>query len=279
MIVIAADTDPDHAEIITHELTHAITYTFLPDQPHWFSEGLAGYYATAQLSAGGRSVEIGKPLDYVLAHLRTYHAQPIGGVFACQEHGCMTNGYYATTWALFSYLVNEHPTELVRYIKLLQTLPRGQHEHAWEQAAPALKADVLDTGLGEWLAHGQLTVARFEVAFSTVPTATRPLRDSDALAVRAMLRFQFAAKEADGEIAAAIAADPTSVLAQWVVTMRDRRVDADTARATATAHPDDWRAWSLEVYGGGPEASEARDQVCKLAGADTVREVVEDICK
>jgi len=51
-VIVAADTgeNPEHDQILTHELTHAITYGYLPDQPPWFAEGLANYFATIRIA-------------------------------------------------------------------------------------------------------------------------------------------------------------------------------------------------------------------------------------
>src|SRR5262249_4027386 len=48
MIVLPADAYGDHF-VITHELTHAISYGSVHHQPRWFAEGLATFFEAIEL--------------------------------------------------------------------------------------------------------------------------------------------------------------------------------------------------------------------------------------
>ena len=59
-------------------------------------------------------------------------------MFACDEHVCMTDMFYATAWAMFSFLANAHPQELLRYADRLDQLPKGSEAQAWSEVFPNL---------------------------------------------------------------------------------------------------------------------------------------------
>ena len=47
-ILLAADElERDEADILNHELAHAVSYSLLPHQPPWLAEGLASYFEKA----------------------------------------------------------------------------------------------------------------------------------------------------------------------------------------------------------------------------------------
>jgi hypothetical protein len=280
VIVIAADTDDHDNHIITHELTHVITWGVIPNQPHWFAEGIAGYFETAKLGAGGATVDVGQPLDYIVARLRDAQFMSTASLFACREIACIDDMFYAKTWALFSFLVNEHPVELRALMQRLVELPVGQE---FTGGIPRLPQDQLDRDLATWLAHGRLTVLHYKVKLEDWPVAVRPLADADALAARGLLRFMFAktAPETRAELTAAVTADPTNLLGWLVLTSLTGSMGITDARATAKAHPEDWRAWWLLGFAvqHGPEAAEAREKLCALVANDPSAAVPGGICQ
>jgi len=272
VIVLAADTEEPHIHLITHELTHVISWSVVPHQPHWFAEGLAGYFETARMGASRKTVDVGEPLDYNVRLLRSAHWISTASLFGCTELTCMSSMFYAQSWALFSFLANEHPAELQRFMQRLAELPSGQAARAWLDAFPDLTVEKLDRDLIAWLAHGQRTVLHYKLKLRDWPVTERPLKDSDALAARGLLRFAFAkgAPEIRAELTAALAADGTNVLARLVQTAITKSITPNDARALTIAHPDDWRAWWLLGYSveRGPEAVEARQKLCALVAAD-----------
>jgi Protein of unknown function (DUF1570) len=163
VIVLAADTEEPHIHVITHELTHVISWSVVPHQPHWFAEGLAGYFETARLGANRQTVDVGEPLDYNVRWLRSAHWISTASLFGCTELTCMSGMFYAQSWALFSFLANEHPAELQRFMQRLAELPSGQAARAWLDAFPGLTVEKLDHDLIAWLAHGQRTVLHYKL--------------------------------------------------------------------------------------------------------------------
>jgi hypothetical protein len=270
VIVLPVDHLENDRRIITHELTHAISYTPLPVQPHWFAEGLAGYFETLRLDERRGKADVGVALDFRVRRLRTDHPLPLRALFACDIAPCMTDRYYDTTWLLFTFLMNQHPSELIRYVRALAELDAGATAPTWETVVPELPADQLDGEMARWLAYGSIVVRQYDVNLHTFNVAKRTLGDADAYAARAMLHGVWRPTPEPPEIQQALSADPSDVIANVLRASRDRDVTPDVARKVADAHPDDWRAWWLVEHAahGGPEARDARAKMCALAQKD-----------
>ncbi len=269
LIVLPADTQGDDSHVITHELAHVISYTAIRNQPRWFAEGLANFFATVNLDPDTASGNIGEPLPYIVARLRQTPPTPAATMFACDAHACLDDMFYATAWAMFSFLANTYPQELLRYAERLDQLPPGSQAQAWAEVFPALTPDKIDHDLREWLAYGKHTVWRFNVKLQQWPVTERTLTDADVYAARALMRQLFAKPGATpaAELAEALAADPTHVLAHLVKAGYKQPISVDEARRVADAHPDDWRAWYLVGHAAdwhGDHAREAWGKACAL---------------
>jgi hypothetical protein len=102
-----------------------------------------------------------------------------------------------------------------------------------------------------------------------VSASRRALSDADVLAVRGFLGFRYTdnntASRAD--IEQALARDRTNVLARLIQATLSHTVAIDDARATAAAHPEDWRALRLLELAqhGTPEGDAVRARMCELS--------------
>jgi hypothetical protein len=267
VIVLPSDAQDENAPLITHELTHVISYNVIHHQPHWFAEGMANFFATVNLDPDSATGDIGQPVDYIVRELKTTVPTPAMEMFGCDVDRCMNQMFYATAWAMWSFLANTHPQELLRYAQHLDEVP--DEAQAWRDVFPALTPDKLDHELRDWLAHGKHTVWKFNLQLKTWPTTERALGDADVLAARALMR-QIRAKPTDApppELAEALAADPTHLLAHLVANAYHQPLTVDEARRVAEAHRDDWRAWVLVAQAAnwnGDDARSARDTACGL---------------
>jgi hypothetical protein len=264
-ILLSVDGLDYDRRIVTHELMHVLSYSALPIQPRWFAEGLASYFETLQLAEDG-SFELGAPVDDRLRLLR----QPARGarvatVFACTEARCSDSPFYATAWALFSYLTNRRSSDLLRYIQRLLELPKEDQASAWPEVFPDLTPDKLDAILDDWIKTGDLTVHHYKIKLRDFAVTQRSLGDGEIYAARALLRYR-----SDGrplaEAAAALAADPDNVIANMINMRSAEKPNLVTAQRLTVAHPDDWRAWWLHklVTQDSDEAKRDMAQVCAL---------------
>ena len=274
VIVVPADAldTRETRRILTHELTHVISYGPLPNQPHWFAEALATFYETAEVD--GTRVDLGKPLEGRAQQLRAERPVPLARLFTCAEPACMDSLFYATAWALFTFLATEHAQELFDYMNRLSTTAEGAQADLWAQAFPSLASlDAADHAFHSWLAHGKVLVREYKVKQDTWTATDRPLGDADALAARGVALYSYTrGDELPKDVAAAIALDANHVVARMIDSRVNQHIPLEAARAIATAHPDDWRAWFLLMRAaeGGDDARPAHARMCELVAKNAI---------
>jgi len=269
-ILLAANNDDDD-HVVNHELTHVISFAIIKHQPHWLSEGIAIYFEMADLESNKTSVQIGMPRDDRPDILQQQSALPAATLFACEDSRCMDGRFYATSWALFSFLLNEHYDQLASYLQRLNEPSEDRRTKAWAEAFPDLPPDKLDDELRAWLRVGKLRLPYIDVTVHDVATRERPLGDADALAARCLLDFKFKDEvTAMRTLSEVLMIDRTNLLARLIDTSYTHSIELDDARATAAAHPDDWRAWRLLAFAlkDSPEHYRAMGRACALAGSE-----------
>lgn len=279
VIVIAAESLAHDRRIVTHELTHSITYNVMANQPGWFAEGIAGYFETVRLDEGHANLDIGIPLEGRIDVLHRQGFTPIAQLFACDREACKDGRFYATTWALYTYLLNEHPAELTRYSQRLAATPLGSEPPSWVSVVPSLPPDALERELVGWLQDGHIRVLRYNIQLRQWTATERPIAEADAFAAKGLLRYLTARHAvASPEVARALQLDPTNVLANMIRLAGEAKVPQELARSLTTAHPADWRAWYL-AWRAAPtraESREARAKTCALIAANPVAVPIAD---
>jgi hypothetical protein len=250
LIMIPADS---YDEVVAHELTHTISQTVIRDQPRWFAEGLAKYFETIAIDRERGTVDLGRAPTWRGDPMVMSRLLPLRDLVRCTELVCADRHFYASAWALFTYLMNVKHADVASYI----------------QTVPASNLDELEAELKRWLVNGSHTVLHYNMRLPTYPVTERDLADADVDAIRALLRLEFQGDDAAAttEANAALALDPTHVLATFLRYRIDKRIDVAAARAVATAHPDDWRAQMLLAWAlhDGDEAGAAFKRACELA--------------
>jgi hypothetical protein len=269
VIVLPADAREDNKPLVTHELVHVISFNTIRNQPSWFAEGLAEFFASVNTDPDETRGDVGKPQASIVARLRRRAPTPSAQMFACKTHACMDDMFYATAWAIFAYLANTHPRELVAFARRLDELPAGAWTQAWSEVFPQLTTGRLDHEVRKWLAYGKHKIWTFEVELRQWPVTERSLRDADVYAARAMIRelLRRIGDPPPSELAHALALDPTHLHANLVKLAYTKSIDLALAKRIAEAHPDDWRAWWLVGYAlqwKGDEARAAWERACAL---------------
>jgi hypothetical protein len=269
-ILLAANED-DREHVVNHELTHVISFGIIKNQPHWFAEGIATYFEMADLESDKASVQIGIPREDRLEILQQFPPLSAAKLFACKDSRCMDDRFYATSWALFSFLLDERFDQLGRYLQRLNQLQDDNQAEAWDDLFRDLPPDQLDDKLRAWIHAGKIRSPRIEVVVHDVPAHERPLSDADVLAARSLLDFKFRGEvTAMRTLSEALQIDRKNLLARLIDTEYTHSIAPDDARATAAAYPDDWRAWWLVAFAlkGSPEGYRAMGRVCALAGTE-----------
>lgn len=303
-ILMAAD-DGNRRIVANHEMAHVFSFEVVAHQPRWLSEGIAQYFEAFALSADRTEVRLGVPRGDRLYFLSTRYPLPTADLFSCKV-GCGDSQFYATSWAVFSVLLNHHYAQFVRFLHLLDelydgsddwpwyklsdTLPaaerdrridqrrqrrRDREARAWREAFPDLPPDELDREVRDWLVSGKIRLPSVTVTLRDFPGTARRLGEADVLALRSWLELWFvddmdaAQRDVDG----ALAVDRSNVLARLIKAALTQSITPDEARATAAAHPDDWRAQRLVMLAsqGTAAADEALDRLCAMS-ANTAME-------
>jgi hypothetical protein len=268
--------DPENTAV-AHELTHLISWGAVRNQPRWLAEGMAMYFETVNLDPDSTKADIGIEPRYQGRRIRLPHLMPIAKLFEWKRIGPNESHEYTTAWALFTFLINEHRAELVRYLQLLDNRDDKQAQAAstWSEAFPSLPLSTIDGVLQQWLTTGSHLVTHINIRLRTWPASERRLADPDVYAIRALLHGTKASDaarvQAHDAVAAALSNDPDNVLA-WLVRLRldDKAPTVEQGRALAAAHRDDWRAWVLAALsvqmanGDAQEVQAARNAACQL---------------
>ncbi len=124
-IVLSGQIFPETlTNIVYHELTHYFTSRALADRPAWLSEGLAEYFATADIrdddiTLGGLSADR-------MQTLKSNRLLPLRDFFKVDSSSPYYNEslkasvFYAQAWAFTHYLMHgEHSEEFRRYLEAL----------------------------------------------------------------------------------------------------------------------------------------------------------------
>lgn len=135
-IAINADS-PDASAVVFHEFVHYVANNNLWYLPVWFSEGLAEFYESFDVS--GDTVYIGLPVLRHLVELRGRAPIPLEELVAVDRTSDLYNEssrrgiFYAQSWALVHYLLlgdEERRVQLNRYLAMVANGVNGDEAFA-----------------------------------------------------------------------------------------------------------------------------------------------------
>jgi Protein of unknown function (DUF1570) len=272
-LAMHADNPADEqARVLNHELAHAVSYSGFKNQPRWLAEGLATYFENAELMDGASTVQVGVPRRDQAIRLRQVGALPVAKLLACDDMSCVLNDdFYASSWLLFSHLLNSHFDAFARYLKFIQELPADKHLLAWKAAFPDLSVAKLDEELHRLIKTFKVVAPEIEVSKVAAQTTERKLTDADALAARGLLHLVNRRKAAAlADATAALAVDQVHLLAWSISSFLDQPPTLAQARAVTAANPNDSRAWLmlLDLLDQGAERDAASARMCHLAALE-----------
>ncbi len=132
---------------IVHEVTHQIAFncdlhTRFSDCPRWFSEGVAMFFETPDLTSTKGWSSIGKLNRPRLTQFKSYLAQrPAGSLISLLatdkrllEPSTSANAY-AEAWALTYFLIHKYPRQYLDYARTLS----AKKPMRWDDAETRLK--------------------------------------------------------------------------------------------------------------------------------------------
>ena len=245
---IALAMDTEDSTVVTHELAHAISHSIVQAQPPWLAEGIASYFEMAVPDPDTHEVQVGVPNRGLLELLKKGAPLRVQELFDCRDVACRTAEFYATSWALFTYLLNEHFEALSRYFLLLNTLPAIERDQAWPRAFPSLTAEALDRELSGWIYAGAFRLPRFRVPVQQVASTERTLTDADVLSARGLMYWNAGQMDASVKDArAAVDVAPIPLEAALLATAHELPLTLETVQAVVAANEQDWRAWWILI--------------------------------
>ncbi|HKX27138.1 MAG TPA: tetratricopeptide repeat protein [Blastocatellia bacterium] len=129
-ITLAAELNQeDTFKTIFHEYVHALTNNTTASAPPWFSEGLAEFYSTFEVTDGDKKVFLGKPISDHVYLLRDNKFLPLPKLFAVEHSSPDYNErdkkgvFYAESWALVHYLIlgnnGQRRPQFIKYVDML----------------------------------------------------------------------------------------------------------------------------------------------------------------
>jgi hypothetical protein len=251
--------------VLKEALAQHLSTFFYRRQPRWFSIGLAEYLETLQIAEDGRTATLGTPNLQAMNEASTHRSVGVADALAWgttlnpTDEGMLV-GLRGVSWLMVQWMVNTHLPEFVRFQKLLVT--GLDPAKAWKVVFPSLSPGDLDTELHQYLRYGNQSVATV-----TLPPGEEATLDSERLLSSAdvhALRAEAAlaadhAKDAQAELSAALADDPTNVAAlRWQMPLLKPSERLALARRATAAHPEDGLAWvmlgdALRATGAAPE--------------------------
>ena len=244
------------AEVLQHELAHALLSKRLPRVPRWLNEGIATYLETAELDRNRQGVAWGIWSEHDMRTMREYgaHRASVDALFD-GERWKSSSGTYALEMEaglLVHMLVNRYPGQLGCYLKGLATdldpkaaMACFPNRTRWTYEVKDYDYDAPTAG------------KRASVAFPNVRVSTATLGDGRVHAVLAMLDYMTVSfveplfqgdrfERAQRHLVRALEIDPAEKLAILLTLTRTdpspaRR--AELAKRLVERHPNHWATW------------------------------------
>jgi hypothetical protein len=175
-------------ETLYHEYFHVLCSSYRSTLPLWLSEGLAGFYSTAQVA--GRDIVLGKPNLAQVAELRAYPLIPLAELVRATpaSHYYVDDDkapvFYAESWALAHFLMLGGGGSRRSALEAYLAQPGNQ-----QAAAAGLLGDLatVDKAFAAYLRDAQFPsrAVRSAVTFASGPYPARPIGEPEADAMRA----------------------------------------------------------------------------------------------
>jgi hypothetical protein len=252
-------------ELLHQELVYYLCGRVTPNQPLWYSVGLAKFFETMTYDADKQLLAVGRPALSVLTLAQSAGLRPMDEMWAATEAPAAEPFFSATAWAMVHFLMNQRADQLQRYQTELQRAPAPTPAAAWAAAFDDLTPGQLGAQVRAYLDRGQYSVLMFPFVPPPVPPpGARSLSDAEVHAIRALL-YVFALRHqpardratirafeqhARDEVALAQRQDPALPLAQAIAHLQlGQAIDVSQARRATQQHPDDWLAWALLARG------------------------------
>ena len=287
-IALALEGYDESATIVFHEYAHLLVRNAARSIPVWLNEGLAEYYSTYALEAGGTRAHIGRPIAHHVERLRGQFL-PLSQLIAVDTASALYNEgerrsiFYAEAWALTHYLMVEMPKGPAAINTYATAVAGGRQPDAAFREAFGMAPPDFERELRRYVQRSTFRATVFAFPQSVhvdPPDAGRGLSPADAAAwlgdlQRRVGRRQEAATRIEAAAAAAPAA-PMPQLALGLLRIEEERADEAWAafeRAVALAPQDFFAQYAYGVSRLRHQAA-AADQSGRAVAVDRAREAL-----
>ena len=266
-IAIVSDRQSGRLRALFHEYAHLLMSNMSRNVPIWLSEGMAEYYSTFELTADGREVVLGGPIESHVA-LLTETLKRNGRLLTIEElvkvdkqspfynENERRSIFYAQVWALTHLIVFGQPNRLqelgVYFDRVSKGVPSSQ---AWQEAFGALD---MARELERYVRRGSFKRYRlkFNERVASLEGSARPLPAAEAHAhLSDFLVRDGRVDEASEQLALASTLDVNNMrvrVSTAVIDIAKRDYGACDRRLRGLATPGDW----LVAYMAGIAAAE-----------------------
>jgi tetratricopeptide (TPR) repeat protein len=270
-IVLPFEGREPAAEVVAHELAHDVSWHQFPRQPHWFTEGLAGFVMSVgarrqdtrapelgshlvrgDRQSGGRWAGFASPA--VLALVK--HTTTVGAKELLAWRGQIDGGdparFHAASWLLYHWLWN---TRSKPFTAFQERLANGEDPAtAWKATFPEYDPDSadamarLDRELTKYRHDAAYLPYRVEAGKVDASFTDRSLPTADVHMLLLLVRARWPSPDAKkairrAEVEEALREDPFQPAALAHRATDEKKSVADAVRPSTVAHPGDFRGW------------------------------------
>ncbi len=184
------DWNPLIEHDIYHELTHTFTFRSSASLPLWFSEGVAEFYSTFELT--GNHVRIGDPIMGYARWMNKKGLSRLADVLVADTTspeylgGTRTNDFYADSWLLVHYLLLGNPARGKAAPQFLTLLMAKQPPDRACQLAFGIPLTTLERELGRYLDQRSFSALRYTIDDPLKASVGMPVQVSEEEVTAAM---------------------------------------------------------------------------------------------
>ncbi|MEO8521685.1 MAG: DUF1570 domain-containing protein [Acidobacteriota bacterium] len=259
-IALTATGGEETMRVVFHEYAHLIIANVARNIPIWLNEGLAEYYSTYRVEAGGRAAVIGAAVPSHLILLNQATPMPLAELLAVTHESPMYNEgsrrsvFYAQSWALTHMLQLGQPSRTKELGQFLSLVGRGVGATAaWDHA---FGAEPIEKDLIGYVRRRVFSAYRytFPDKIAAFEATAAPLAAGDAEAFLADFLVQQGRHEEAATQLAKAAGDGSAWRATVGAEVDLAKLDYDAAqkRLLALHEGADW----LTAYRAGTELTE-----------------------
>jgi hypothetical protein len=288
-IALSTEGFADDATVVFHEYSHLLMGTAVRSIPVWLNEGLAEYFSTFHMRAGGKGANIGLAIGPHVQLLRQRFL-PLSQLLAVDQSSELYNEgerrsiFYAESWALTHFLMTELPSGQSLLNQYVTAIAGGSQPEQAFAATFGMTPAAFEPKLRDYLRG--LTFKEWVYTFTErvrqeAPMPPKVLASAEAEAWLGDLQLRIQRKgEAAKRIEGAVVAAPDSAVAQLMLArLRLAQDRADEAwpplEAALKLAPEDFAI----QYRGGVTALQYLDRAAEARRVDLVQRAHDALTK